>query len=103
MAKPLRIQSVELVGGFSVRLGLTDSSKKTVDLSPYLRGPIFDSIRNDPAAFAQVKVDPRAGTIVWPNGADIDPDVLCEGLEPCWTTDISLDQTATSNRQETIA
>ncbi|WP_242647915.1 DUF2442 domain-containing protein [Candidatus Desulforudis audaxviator] len=30
----------------------------------------------DPAFFRQVKVDPGAGTVVWPNGADLDPDVL---------------------------
>lgn len=30
----------------------------------------------DPAYFARVAVDSEAGTIVWPNGADIDPDVL---------------------------
>jgi hypothetical protein len=26
--------------------------------------------------FVQVNVDPETGTIFWPNGADIDPDVL---------------------------
>ena len=26
--------------------------------------------------FQQVKVDPELGTVVWPNGADICPDVL---------------------------
>jgi hypothetical protein len=26
--------------------------------------------------FSQVTVDPEFGTICWPNGADIDPDVL---------------------------
>jgi len=30
----------------------------------------------DPALFARVEVDAEAGTIVWPNGADLDPDVL---------------------------
>jgi hypothetical protein len=30
----------------------------------------------DPAFFAQVRVDPELGTVVWPNGADLDPIVL---------------------------
>ena len=30
----------------------------------------------DPAYFAQVRVDPELGTVVWPNGAELDPDVL---------------------------
>ena len=81
---------MELQSGFTVRLGLTDGSRKVVDLERYLRGPIFESIRSDPAEFARVQVDQRAGTVVWPNGADIDPDVLCEGLAPCWTTESSL-------------
>jgi hypothetical protein len=84
MARPTRIETVQMLGGFVVQLGLTDGSRKTVDLQQYLRGPIFESIRNDPAEFAKVRVDPRAGTIIWPNGADIDPDVLCQDLTPCW-------------------
>jgi hypothetical protein len=30
----------------------------------------------DPAFFQQVRVDAEAGTICWPNGVDLDPDVL---------------------------
>jgi Protein of unknown function (DUF2442) len=30
----------------------------------------------DPAEFARVAVDSELGTVVWPNGADLDPDVL---------------------------
>ena len=30
----------------------------------------------DPSFFSQVRVDEEAGTIVWPNGADMDPLVL---------------------------
>lgn len=55
-----------------------------VDIEPYLRGPIFEPIRNDPIIFRSVKVDPRMGTIVWDNGADIDLDVLYLGLKPVW-------------------
>jgi uncharacterized protein DUF2442 len=87
MTRPVRINSVELQGNFIVRLGLTDGSSKVVDVEKYLKGPIFESIRSDPAKFAQVTVDQRAGTIVWPNGADIDPDVLCEDLIPCYDCD----------------
>jgi len=89
MPRSLRISAVELQGGFIVRLRLTDGSLKTVDLEPYLRGPIFEPIRNNPTEFAKVRVDPRAGTIVWPKGADIDPDVLCLGLTPFWANDAS--------------
>jgi hypothetical protein len=30
----------------------------------------------DPAFFAKVTTDPETSTITWPNGADLDPDVL---------------------------
>jgi hypothetical protein len=72
----LRINSVEILEGHTVRLGLTDGSEKTVDLTPYMQGPIFDPLRQSQALFRQVRVDDELGTIVWPNGADIDPDVL---------------------------
>ena len=32
----------------------------------------------DPDYFAQVRVDPEAGTITWPNGADMAPEPLYE-------------------------
>ncbi len=72
----LRIRSVQLLEGFTVRLGLSDRSEKTVDLTPYMQGEIFEPVRRNPSVFRQVRVDQDLGTIVWPNGADIDPDVL---------------------------
>lgn len=35
------------------------------------------------------------GTLVWDNGADIDPDVLYKGLTPAW---MELEQDAEDNR-----
>ena len=78
----VRITSVRPLERFEVELDFSDGSRRAVDLSPYLRGPVFQPIRDDPALFRAVRVDRRLGTIVWPNGADLDPDVLYAGLEP---------------------
>jgi len=78
----VRIRGVEALGGFRVRLSLTDGSTREVDLGPYLNGPVFEPIRKDAALFRSVRVDEEFGTIVWPNGADIDPDVLILGRTP---------------------
>ena len=84
MKKMVRIRSVEALSNFRVKLDFTDGTNKEIDLEPYFHGPIFEPIRNDPNMFRSVYVDERAGTIMWPNGADIDPDVLCLGLKPAW-------------------
>ena len=76
------ITSVEVVGGRTVRLGFADGSARTVDLSPLLWGPAFAEIAADDERFAEVRVDPEVGTIGWPNGADLDPDVLHGDAEP---------------------
>ncbi len=34
------------------------------------------------ACFAQARVDDELGTVVWPNGADLDPLVLHGDFEP---------------------
>ena len=81
----IRIQSVEPLEHFQVRLEFTDGTQKVVDLEPYLHGPIFELLRVDPAIFRSVRVDPQLGTIVWDNGADMDPDVLSQNLTPAWT------------------
>ncbi len=78
----VRVASVRVLEGFEVELGFTDGSKRRIDLGPFLRGPIFEPLLRDPAMFRSVRVDPVLGTVVWPNGADIDPDVLFHGRTP---------------------
>jgi hypothetical protein len=78
----VRIRSVQPLQGTSVELHLTDGSSRVVDLAPYLHGPVFERVRSEPEFFRAVRVDPQLGTIVWPNGADLDPDVLVLGLAP---------------------
>ena len=80
----VRVQAVRLLHGFLVRLTFTDGSERDVDLSRYMHGPVFEPIRTDRADFDAVSVDREFGTIVWPNGADVDPDVLYWGRTPAW-------------------
>lgn len=64
---------------FVVDLTFADGSRGSVDLSRWIvdSNGVFAALR-DPTLFDQVTVDGDAGTIVWPNGADLDPDVLYE-------------------------
>jgi Protein of unknown function (DUF2442) len=76
----LRIREVKPLDDFKLRLTLTDGSVIERDVSRLLVGPIFEPIRTDPAVFRRVRVD--GGTTVWPNGADLCPDVLIWGGAP---------------------
>lgn len=73
------ITDVEVLHDHVVRLGFADGMERVIDLDPYLSGPVFAEIRSNGDVFASVTVDPEAGTIVWPSGADLAPDVLYEG------------------------
>jgi hypothetical protein len=86
--KLMDIQTVDVLDHYNVRLVFSDNVEKVVNLEMYLRGPIFEPIRNNMEVFRTVYVDENAGTIVWPNGADIDPNVLYyDHLQPAWMTD----------------
>ena len=80
----VRVRSVEVLEGHTVRIEFTNGERRDVDLEVYLHGPVFEPIRRDPDVFRALRVDPQLGTIVWENGADIDPDVLYHGLRPAW-------------------
>lgn len=76
----VRIRHAEPLPNFRLRLNLTDGRVIEKDVRPLFVGPVFDQIRSDPAVFAQVRV--VRGTVVWPNEADLDPDVLIWGGPP---------------------
>jgi hypothetical protein len=62
--------------GYAVDVRFEDSTSADVDLSYLLDyGGIFEPLR-DPEYFRQLTADPDAGTIVWPNKADIAPETL---------------------------
>lgn len=82
LGRLVKAASVEPLVGFNVRVVFQDESVKELDLTPYLRGPIFRPIREDINAFRELRV--KNGAVTWSNGADIDPDVLYYGLTPAW-------------------
>lgn len=75
------VTEVEALEQFRLRLRFDDGSERTVDLSDTLWGVMGEPLR-DPDYFRLVRVDPELRTVVWPNGFDIDPDVLHGDYEP---------------------
>ena len=80
LEKLIRVRRVEIVEALTVRIEFEDSTVRQLDLAPLMRGPIFDELAQDSDLFKRIAVE--HGTITWPNGADIDPDVLYYGLAP---------------------
>ena len=76
----IRIAKARPLQSFEVELTLTTGDVIQRDLEPFLRGPVFDAIRNDERQFRLLRVED--GTVVWPNGADLCPDVLIWGGVP---------------------
>lgn len=64
------------VDGYTVRVRFEDGLAAEVDLSYLLEyGGVFEPLR-DRDYFCSLRADAEAGTIVWPNGADIAPETL---------------------------
>jgi hypothetical protein len=71
----IRIAQARPLTGFGVELTLTSGQVIRRDLQP-----VFDLIRADERFFRQLRVE--GGTLVWPDGADLCPDVLIWGGLP---------------------
>jgi hypothetical protein len=65
------------VEGYRLELTFADGVQVVLDFEDRIvgRGGVFGPLE-DVAFFKQVRVDPEARTIVWPNDVDLDPDVL---------------------------
>ena len=73
----VRVKSVQHVRDYVLELHFSDGSQGQIDFRNRIvgRGGVFASLE-DIDVFRQVRVDPEAGTITWPNGVDFCPDVL---------------------------
>ena len=70
------ITAAQPLENYRLHLRFEDGKEGIVDLS---RSSTFHGVfapLRDPVYFAQVRVDSDSGTVTWPNGVDLDPDVL---------------------------
>jgi hypothetical protein len=80
MARLPRVTDVEHLGQRRLRVTFTDGLVRELDFAGTLDGVL--ATLDDDRAFAEVSVDATAGTICWPNGIDVDPDVLHGDHQP---------------------
>lgn len=76
----LQVTDVEPLDGYRLRVSFNDGMVRDIDCSFLLRGSLGEELR-DREYFRQVRVDPEARTIVWPNGLDPAPELLHDSGE----------------------
>ena len=71
-----RVKQVRYLGEYRLELSFTDGKIGELDFAQRVvgRGGVFRPLE-DLSLFRQVKVDPEAGTIVWPNQVGFCPEV----------------------------
>ena len=75
--EPPRVIAVRPLDGYRLELKFNDGTSGVVSLDGWLigAGGMFAALE-DTAFFQQVRLSTEAGTIEWPNGVDLCPDVL---------------------------
>jgi len=74
------IRRARHVANYVVEFEFVDGLKARLDLEPFLRGPIFEPLRNV-ERFRKFRIERAFGTIAWRNGADIAPETLYEAAQ----------------------
>jgi hypothetical protein len=76
MVHPIhRVTGFAIVGPYTLIVSFADGTEQQIDFQSVLHGALFGPLR-DRTFFNAVHLDPEAGTLVWPNGADFDPATL---------------------------
>ena len=70
------VVEVRPLEGYRLFLRFEDGVQGEVDVASLVEFKGVFAPLKDREFFIQVRVDRELGTVVWPNGADLDPDVL---------------------------
>lgn len=62
-----------------LRVAFSDGLHGEIEVLARMRGPVFERARTE-TGFAEARFDAETGTVVWPGGADLAPDVLYERI-----------------------
>ena len=70
-----RVIDFKKTGTYILRIKFDDGKEIEIDFRPVLNGELYAQLL-DERIFDQVEIDPEIHTLVWPNGADFDPETL---------------------------
>jgi hypothetical protein len=73
--KLYRVTKFEIVADYTLRVEFDDDTEQIINFRPVLYGQMWGPLQ-DLTLFNQVELDPVVHTLVWPNGADFDPETL---------------------------
>lgn len=76
-----RAVEVDGLGDLRLRVRFSDGLVRELDFDGVFTDGVLEPL-NDPVMFARARVDDAAGTVRWPDGVDLDPDVLHGDHEP---------------------
>jgi hypothetical protein len=71
------ITGVEVIAKHTLRVTFADGTVGDVDFADHEWRGVLEPLR-DATFFAEVWIDPEAGTLAWPNGVDLAPELLYE-------------------------
>ena len=74
------IIGVSALSDYRLFLRFEDGTEGIINLRDFVEfDEIFEPLE-DPSYFSKVEINSEWGTVFWPNGADLDPDVLYSQL-----------------------
>ena len=93
MEQLVDVTGVEVVADHMLRLTFADGTIGDVDFADHEWRGVLEPLR-DSTFFAEVRIDPEAGTLAWPNGIDLAPELLHEEARCNPATPVSTRRTA---------
>lgn len=70
-----RVVGFAHVAPHTLRVQFDDGTEQVIGFRPVLEGAVYGPLQ-DESVFKQAEIDPEVHTLVWPNGADFDPETL---------------------------